>query len=123
MGYKVVGKLKHDDEEWGHGDSVSASDVGGKENFKTLVDGRSVITDDEFDELYPEQKDGEVVDPSGMPSNLREVEGTKLQANMPEDKGDKSDSDDSSKSPPNPANPPEVKGAGDAKAAAKDKGK
>lgn len=124
MAYKVVGKLIHDGEVFGHGESVSASKVGGQENFDALVAAKSVVSADEFKTLFPEQ-DGEVIDATGTPSNLREVEGTKLQANMPKDEGAKNGGPDGSDNPtpPNPANPPEVKGAGNAKAAEKEQQK
>jgi hypothetical protein len=121
MGYKVIGTLKHDDETFEHGSSVSASKVGGDDNFNSLKAAGTVVTDKEFEQLYPKQ-DGEVIDPSGTPSNLREVEGTKLQANPPEDKSNQQ-SAEASKPSPNPADPPVVKGAGDAKAAAKEQDK
>ena len=124
MGHKVVGKLKHDDEVFDHGESVSAGDVGGEDNFNKLVAAKAIVTDEEFKSAFPEEKDGEVVDASGMPSNLREVEGTKLQANMPENANDPKTAPgrpDGDQARTNPADPPEVKGAGNAKAAEKDK--
>lgn len=109
MGHKIIGSLHHDDKIFDHGESISASNVGGKENFETLVAAGSVVTDEEFKRLYPDAE-GEVVQPSGTPSNLGEVEGTKLQA--PDQTDGKSDGDDGDTAPPNPANPPQVKGAG-----------
>jgi hypothetical protein len=124
MGYKVVGKLIHDDTTFEHGDSVSESKVGGKENFDDLVAAKTVVTDEEFKQLFP-GTDEEVVDPSGTPSNLRDVEGTKLQANRPEGNDDPNNANVgvTKAAPANPANPPEVKGAGDPKAAAKEQEK
>lgn len=116
MGHKVIGKVLHDDEVFEHGESISASDVGGQENFDQLVAAKTVVEDDEFDSLYPESE-GSVVQASGTPSNLVEVEGTKLQApgepKKPEDEAP-------SAQPRNPADPPKVKGAGEAKAAEKE---
>src|SRR5690348_16401947 len=113
MGYKVIGTLKHDDEVYEHGDTVSESKVGGKDNFKALVASGALVTDEEFDRLYPSDEEGEVIDASGTPSNLREVEGTKLQADMPEGSDDpETENPPGGKAAPaNPANPPEVKGA------------
>jgi hypothetical protein len=122
MGYKVIGTLKHNDESFEHGSSVSASKLGGEENFKALVAGGSVVTNEEFDRLYPDSDDeGTVNEPTGTPSNLREVEGTKLQANMPEPGNQKpAEKQATPAAPQNPANPPEVKGAGDSKAGGKE---
>jgi len=114
MGYKVIGTLKHDDTTFNHGDSITASKVGGEDNFKELVAGKAVVTDEEFKQLYP-GGEGTVNDPTGTPSNLQPVEGTVLQAPMPPD----DPAEEKTTPPPNPANPPEVKGAGDPKAAAK----
>lgn len=121
MGYKVVGTLKHDDEVFEHGDPVTASKVGGEDNFKALVAAKSVVSDEEFEQVYPAAERG-VNDPSGTPSNLQVVEGTKLQANMPK-AGDEQPAEKPKASSPNPANPPAVKGAGDSKAAAKEQEK
>lgn len=115
MGYKVLGTLKYNDEVFEHGESVSASDVGGEDNFNEIVASKGVVTDEEFKQLYPEQE-GTVTDPTGTPSNLREVEGTKLQQNPPEEPRQ---SDESNPTPHNPADPPVVKGAGDTTKAAK----
>jgi hypothetical protein len=124
MGYKVIGTLKHDDEVFEHGDSVTADKVGGKDNLEDLKAAGTVVDSKVFEQLYPSEGDDEKVvnQPSGTPSNLGEVEGTKLQANPPEDKSSQK-SDGSDGSPPNPATPPEVKGAGDPKAAAKEQEK
>ena len=51
---------------------------------------------------------------------IGQVEGTKLQANMPEDQPP---AEEKKTPPPNPANPPEVKGAGDSKAGGKEEQK
>lgn len=99
MAYKVVGTLKHDGETFNHGDSITANQVGGDENFKNLQAANTVVTEDRFNELFPEQ-DGEVIQAPGTPSNLGEVEGTDLEAKAPEDQASKnSDESDNPTSP------------------------
>lgn len=115
MGYKVLGTLKHDDNTFEHGESVTASKVGGEDNFKDLIGAKALVSDEEFERLYPETG-GEENDPTGTPSNLSQIEGSKLQAPMPPD-----EPAEEKKTPPhNPADPPEVKGAGDSKAGGKE---
>jgi hypothetical protein len=118
MGYKVIGKVLHDDKVFNHGDSISASDVGGDEEFDKLVTAKSVVEDDEFKSLYPDAEEGTVVQASGTPSNLHPVEGTELQA--PDQGAKEEQSKAAAPQPRNPADPPKVKDAGTPKAADKD---
>ena len=79
---RVVGTLKHDGGVFDHGESVTASDVGGKENFEALKEIRTVVSEDEFKRLFPESE-GEVIQASGTPSNSGDDEEASAKAEAP----------------------------------------
>lgn len=86
MGYKAVARLKMDEDEYiERGESVSAGDVGGKEELKRLAASGSVLEDRAFAAQFPEVELGEN-QPTGTPSNLEQVEGTDLEAKPPAEK-------------------------------------
>lgn len=98
MGYKVATRLKLAKNEYlERGDDVSEDDV---DNFEGLIASKSIVTDEEFDVLFPESEEGTNQAP-GTPSNLEQIEGTTLAA--------ASDADDDVNAPgevePLPANP------------------
>lgn len=88
--YRAVATLKggegEDDIE--RGEYVTAGDVGGEEDLQRLVASTSVLPEYEFEVAFPgfddEGEDGANL-PSGTPSNMEQVEGTKLQSKAGED--------------------------------------
>lgn len=87
MGYKVVSRIKDEQSDSGYlerGESVKKSDFKKEKDWEDLLTGRSVVTDQEFNALFPNFGDDgaeeEENDPTGTPSNLQQIEGTKLAA-------------------------------------------
>lgn len=106
-GYKAAARLKVDDSEYvERGESVSEGDF---DKWDTLVASKTVVTDEQYAQMFPEVQQG-ANQASGTPSNLEQIEGTKLQVNLPEE----GDEVPATRVPEaNPADPPHVEGATD----------
>jgi hypothetical protein len=89
------------------GDDVSEGDF---DDWDDLVAAKAVVEDDEFDRIHPELVLGSN-QPMGTPSNLAQIEGTKLQVNLPDP--DKAEEAPTAPGPYNPADPVRVDGAVD----------
>jgi hypothetical protein len=119
MGYKAVTRIKvgtWKENEEGEprtdsyievGEEVSEGDFD-EDQWDELVAAKAVVDEEEYDRIRPELVEG-FNQPFGTPSNLFEIEGTELQANMP----DPEEAEEAPAPPPpmNPADPPYVEKA------------
>jgi hypothetical protein len=108
MGYKASTRIKvssrkeDDGEQYVEvGETVTKTQF--KDDWDDLVLAKAVVEDEEFDRIHPELVEG-VNQASGMPSNLEQITGTKLQVNPPEDTPD----DKKAATAPEPRNPADV---------------
>src|SRR5690349_12300136 len=81
MGYKAVADIKVGHKEYiERGQEVTESDV---EDLDALIAAETVVTDERYEQMFPEAIEG-ANQPSNTPSNLEQIEGTELQADLPE---------------------------------------
>jgi hypothetical protein len=85
--YIAVTRIKFSNEkpELTRGDVVTAKIVGGQEALNELIESESVMDEERFDILFPEEVEEEGANqPTGTPSNLGDIDGTDLAAPDPD---------------------------------------
>jgi hypothetical protein len=66
MTYYVFGTLQHNEKTYGHGESITASDVDGEENLQVLVDTGAVVETDPTPDDEVELPPGETINSLGV---------------------------------------------------------